>query len=81
MAVQSVCDSPLRALFYPGTAGLDSGPVTAGVAPFIPALAIPCRFGTCIPPLERRRECHPSKPSGRPRSSNEQLPTRFREGE
>jgi hypothetical protein len=31
--------------------------------------------------LAWRRECHPSKPSGRPRSSNEQLPTRFREGE
>ena len=36
MAVHSVCDSPLPALFYLGTAGLDSGPVTAGVAPFNP---------------------------------------------
>jgi hypothetical protein len=33
---QRFCDSALPAVFYLGTAGLDSGPVTAGVAPFNP---------------------------------------------
>jgi hypothetical protein len=82
MAVHSVCDSPLPALFHLVTAGLDFGtrnhrcgsiqsrpsqPIAdSGLAPFTP------KWETRVPR---------SKLSGRLRSSNEQLPTSFREGE
>jgi hypothetical protein len=55
MAVHSVCDSPLLALFYLGMAGLDSGPVTAGVAPFNPDSRNRLQI----------RDLHPSHWSGR----------------
>jgi hypothetical protein len=59
MAVHSVCDSPLPALFYLVTAGLDLGPVTAGVAPFNPDARNRLQIRDLHPSHRSgRRECH-----------------------
>lgn len=63
MAVHSVCDSPLLALFYLGMAGLDSGPVTARCGSIQPRLSQPIAdSGLASFTLEWETRGHPSKP-------------------
>jgi hypothetical protein len=70
-----------RLRFIDGATCLDSVPVTGGVDPFNLVSRNRLQIRDLHPShWSGRRECHPRNLRERTRRSNEQLPTRFREG-